>query len=499
VNRRRTVALVALVLGATAALAWARPGGGDSYSGGGGHGGGGSGGSGGSGDAAVLFELIYQLLRLCFHYPKIGLPIVAILIGAWIWGAWVKHKNKDWLSGPPVELAKPIATADDLRRLDPDFSMIVFEDFVYRLYATAHGARGRRGALDAPRAVPRPRGARRPGQPTPDRSAGHRRGGRRDAHLRCVGADPRPARRRGRSAVPHRRRVRGQLHRRHQQAVRGRALAPASSRDRADQAAERGPDLHLPELRRAVGHRRRRRRPALRVVRRGRRQRPLRLGGRGHRAAPRAQQPARPDRRGAGARHVLADLPRRPGRRRLAAPDRRRSGDRRDLALGPPASRLPVVNDAWTAGDVAAIRTVTTDGMADYLSYWLDAYRAAGLRNVLEDMRITHQVPAKITRDRYYDAITIRIWGTGKDYVVGADGSHVRGSRHRERAYSEYWTLVRSAARRGPPRADGACSNCGAPLTITAAGACGHCGTHVTAGEFDWVLSKIEQDDSYRG
>jgi hypothetical protein len=341
VNRRRTVALVALVLGATAALAWARPGGGDSYSGGGGHGGGGSGGSGGSGDAAVLFELIYQLLRLCFHYPKIGLPIVAILIGAWIWGAWVKHKNKDWLSGPPVELAKPIATADDLRRLDPDFSMIVFEDFVYRLYATAHGARGRRGALDAlaPYLGPAARAALASRPPTDQPVTGVVVGAMRTFDVWVPTPDQLAAA--GRSAVPHRRRVRGQLHRRHQQAVRGRALAPASSRDRADQAAERGPDLHLPELRRAVGHRRRRRRPALRVVRRGRRQRPLRLGGRGHRAAPRAQQPARPDRRGAGARHVLADLPRRPGRRRLAAPDRRRSGDRRDLALGPPASRLP--------------------------------------------------------------------------------------------------------------------------------------------------------------
>jgi hypothetical protein len=30
-------------------------------------------------------------------------------------------------------------------------------------------------------------------------------------------------------------------------------------------------------------------------------------------------------------------------------------------------------------------------------------------------------------------------------------------------------------------------------------GECAHCGTHVTSGEFDWVLSKIEQDEAYRG
>ena len=28
---------------------------------------------------------------------------------------------------------------------------------------------------------------------------------------------------------------------------------------------------------------------------------------------------------------------------------------------------------------------------------------------------------------------------------------------------------------------------------------CGHCGSHVTGGEFDWVLSRIEQDEAYVG
>ena len=31
------------------------------------------------------------------------------------------------------------------------------------------------------------------------------------------------------------------------------------------------------------------------------------------------------------------------------------------------------------------------------------------------------------------------------------------------------------------------------------AGHCEHCGADVTSGEFDWVLSKIEQDDAYTG
>jgi predicted lipid-binding transport protein (Tim44 family) len=155
---------------------------------------------------------------------------------------------------------------------------------------------------------------------------------------------------------------------------------------------------------------------------------------------------------------------------------------------------------AWAANDLRPVRGFVSDGLYDYLAYWTDAYKAQGLRNELVDMRITHMAFAKVTRDRWYHAVTIRIWGTGKDYVVRtADGSHVRGSKRRERKFSEYWTLIRSAARKGPPTLEPKCPNCGAALKITQAGECEYCNAHVTAGEFDWVLSKIEQDDSYRG
>lgn len=64
---------------------------------------------------------------------------------------------------------------------------------------------------------------------------------------------------------------------------------------------------------------------------------------------------------------------------------------------------------------------------------------------------------------------------------------------------SEYWTLIRSASARGVPRLDQNCPGCGVSLTLNMAGVCEHCGVHVTSGEFDWVLSKIEQDEAYRG
>ncbi len=159
------------------------------------------------------------------------------------------------------------------------------------------------------------------------------------------------------------------------------------------------------------------------------------------------------------------------------------------------------LNAAWTACDLRSIRPHVSDALHNYLSYWIDAYRAQGLRNVLKDMQLSRIEVVKLTRDRHFDAVTVRLWARGFDYTVTVDdGRRVSGNPDKPRAYSEYWTLIRGAGVRGAPRAPGVCPNCGAPLDrINMAGNCEACGTHLTRGEFDWVLSKIEQDESYSG
>jgi hypothetical protein len=154
----------------------------------------------------------------------------------------------------------------------------------------------------------------------------------------------------------------------------------------------------------------------------------------------------------------------------------------------------------WAAQDLRPVRPFVTDSLFQYLQYWVDAYRAQGLRNQVDGARVVRSEPAKVTRDAHYDAVTLRMWGTGADYTTDASGRVVGGRRDQERTYSEYWTLARGVAARGKPaRTDKACPACAAPLDINMAGSCEHCGAHVTSGEFDWVLSKLEQDDSYEG
>jgi hypothetical protein len=93
---------------------------------------------------AIALELIFHLIRLCFYYPAVGLPILGIVIAFIIYHAWKKHQDKDWDSGPPVALQAGDATRlERIRSIDPEFSIVLFEDFCYRLYATAQRARSR--------------------------------------------------------------------------------------------------------------------------------------------------------------------------------------------------------------------------------------------------------------------------------------------------------------------------------------------------------------------
>ncbi len=157
------------------------------------------------------------------------------------------------------------------------------------------------------------------------------------------------------------------------------------------------------------------------------------------------------------------------------------------------------LNTAWNANDLTPVRGLVTAALRNYLAYWLHEYEHQGLRNTLADARVSEMDLAKVTRDRYYDAITVRIFADGFESTRDTRGKIVGGSTDERRAYTEYWTFLRSSTRRGPVTATPACPNCGAPLAISDIGDCTHCGVAVENGSFDWTLSKIEQDDNYTG
>ena len=495
------VALIALE-------AAARPGGGQGYSGGGGHssGGGYSGGShsssgGGSGDGAGI--IFYLLLRLVFEYPKLGIPLLifAVAIGYWRIHHADALRREAWSGGDaspssPDPPRRKAIRFDKVRQRDPEFSVVLFEDFMYALFARVHAARsdpqqmaalapyvslGARTAMleRGPGGVPiqgivigamRVHNVQVDGEPggkilvdlefeanytaaRPDRATGYYVRERWQVErandvqskppgpvqeFRCPGC-----------GAPFTATDADQCSFCHQEVGGGRfdwtvkrirvieeeTRPPALTADHAEQGTD-APSIFDPRIKDL------------------------------HTALIAEDPSAEPERIKQRLQTIYREL-----------------------------------NAAWSARDLRPARPFVSDSLFNYLGYWITAYRQQGLRNVLEQMEISRIAIVKLGRDRHFDAITVRLWAAGLDYTVREqDNKRLSGSATKKRAYSEYWTLIRGARVRGAPAADTTCPGCGAPLDrVSMAGNCEYCGAHLTRGEFDWVLSKIEQDDAYAG
>src|SRR5687767_3413055 len=139
--RRRSL-LAALVLPLPLlllpALALARPGGGDLFEGGTPSSSGDGDGGGGDVDIGLVINLIY----LCVEYPPLGGVVVLGVVGYAVVRRMRGAALRGWSAGVPpaqVQAARPASVArsalDRLRAHDPEFSVVLLEDFLYTLYA----------------------------------------------------------------------------------------------------------------------------------------------------------------------------------------------------------------------------------------------------------------------------------------------------------------------------------------------------------------------------
>jgi hypothetical protein len=165
------------------------------------------------------------------------------------------------------------------------------------------------------------------------------------------------------------------------------------------------------------------------------------------------------------------------------------------------AQRIKLVFDAlqvaWSTRDWLKARPFLSDRLWSAQNYWVEAYKRAHLRNVNAETAIERVQLARVASDKHFDAVTVRLYAHGLDYTVDDGGKLICGSKSQTRRYSEYWTFIRGADARGAAHSEAKCPNCGGELKVTMAGNCEFCKARVTLGEFDWVLSRIEQDEVY--
>lgn len=462
----------------------ARVGGGESFSGGGSSG-------GGDGDG-LSAELIYYILRFLFwltiNYPAIGIPVDIVVIILVI--RWLRSRNTSQVvtisTAPATSTStQSVARLDALRSFDPNFSEITFSDFCYSLYGRAHHARGT-GELDryAPYLSDQARNSLRA------RAAA----GLREVRGVVVGSFKVTS-------------IRGLdtptvtvtvVYEANYTEVS--AMGETSWYVKEQWVLQRARDILSPPPEKAKADHCPRCGAALQT----------RTDGACQYCGVKITD-------GSFQWFVRSiNLRSRETRGPLLTSNVPERGTQRPTVfmphLGTALTQFPdwagfeqrvrrvakELQDAWTARDWERVRPLESESLFQMHRYWIDAYKAQRLRNVVDDFAVTDVVPVKLASDAFYESITVRIYAQGRDYTTDENGRVVSGAKNALRTWSEYWTFIRTRA----PHAPGdkmACPNCGATVTVGATGICDYCGGKLTTGTFDWVLSRIEQDEVYAG
>ena len=158
------------------------------------------------------------------------------------------------------------------------------------------------------------------------------------------------------------------------------------------------------------------------------------------------------------------------------------------------------IYDAWSKNNLESVRNLLSDRVYESFMFWIDAYKRAGIANKLEDIKISNVQFARIDTDKFYESVTVRIFASSLDYVVDSQGKVKGGSNRRHRSFSEYWTFIRKNGVEKDAYDFSTCPNCGAPADkMGQAGVCEYCGTKISNGDFSWVLAIINQDEVYSG
>lgn len=485
--RRALLLLLSLIF---VAEAWARVGGGESYSGGGSSSGGG--GSGDGGGAELLFYILRFLIWLTIEHPVIGIPVdIVVIMGAVMWIR--RRPDTPNIRISTSERSVPVRSArlDELRRFDPNFSEITFSDFCYSLYARAHTARGA-GDLDryAPYLSAQVRQALRSQNPAGLREVrGVVIGAMKVTSLQGIDTPQL------RVTIEFESNYTEVTDRTSQSWYAREVWVLERQRDILSPPPEKAKADHCPRcgaalatrtdgacqycgvkiesgafqwyVRSTTGYQKEARGPLLT-----------------------SNVPEQGTDRGTRVQHQFAE-------HRAAFEAANPGFDW--TAFQERVRQVSIeLQDAWTARDWERVRPLETEALFQMHRYWIDAYRKQDLRNVVADFRVTRIEPVKITSDAFYEAVTVRIWAEGRDHTIDEAGRVVAGSSTQLRRWSEYWTFIRSRGASGGTAAR-SCPNCGAKVAVGATGICDFCGGKLTAGAFDWILSRIEQDEAYGG
>ena len=159
------------------------------------------------------------------------------------------------------------------------------------------------------------------------------------------------------------------------------------------------------------------------------------------------------------------------------------------------------LEEAWCKQNLEAGRAFLSPGAYFAWRAQLETMAAEGRRNIMENLQVQNIAPTRIVHGRVFDDLTVRITAASADYEVDQNGKIVFGDKT-VRPFTEEWTFQRSIGVATSNKAgtlENTCPSCGAPVSLTQIGECRYCKAAVTSGKFDWVVSRIEQEEEVAG
>lgn len=152
---------------------------------------------------------------------------------------------------------------------------------------------------------------------------------------------------------------------------------------------------------------------------------------------------------------------------------------------------------AWEKRDLTKLRAYETDSLFNLHRGMLQEYIEKKQINMLDNICIRSIKIIDVSVTPSFHSIKVFITATLNDYTIDEDTKKVvYGSKTKMSTFTEKWTLIRKASvKTNVERKLTSCPNCGAPLEINTNGECEYCKTVITTGQYDWVLSNIEQVD----
>ena len=106
---------------------------------------------------------------------------------------------------------------------------------------------------------------------------------------------------------------------------------------------------------------------------------------------------------------------------------------------------LGAIQQAWTAGDIVALRRLVTPEMLSYFSEQLATNVSKGVTNTVQDVKLEQGDLSEAWREADIEYATTALAYTLIDFTTTDDGRVVAGSKTERQRVTELWTFMRQA------------------------------------------------------